>query len=176
MGAEQQGADATQNRWLVIPRTLCFVVNGDDVLLMKRSPNRRVFPNQYNGLGGHIERNEDPLSGARREIREESGLEVDDLTLRSVHNIDAGADTGILLLVYTARATSRDFNKTGDDEGTLEWVPIDRLDEYDLVEDLPIILSKLFSPKKENQPLSAHVSYDDNDDIQVRFAQNGESE
>ena len=59
MGAKQQGADATQDRWLVIPRTLSFVMNGDDMLLMKRAPHKRVFPNQYNGLGGHIERNED---------------------------------------------------------------------------------------------------------------------
>ncbi|MEL6271862.1 MAG: hypothetical protein AAFR22_18795, partial [Chloroflexota bacterium] len=51
MGAKEQGADATQGRWLVIPRTLCFVLNGDDVLLMKRAAHRRVFPNRYNGAG-----------------------------------------------------------------------------------------------------------------------------
>src|SRR5262245_52850594 len=72
MGAVEQGANATQNRWLTIPRTLCFVLNGNDVLLMKRAPHKRVFPNRYNGVGGHIERDEDPLASARREIKEET--------------------------------------------------------------------------------------------------------
>ncbi|PJF37889.1 MAG: hypothetical protein CUN55_19790, partial [Phototrophicales bacterium] len=62
MGANEQGANVTSGRWLTIPRTLCFIFNGDDVLLMKRSPHRRVFPNCYNGVGGHIERDEDPYT------------------------------------------------------------------------------------------------------------------
>ena len=55
MSASEQGADATAGRWLTIPRTLCFVMNGSDVLLMKRSPHKKIFPNRYNGVGGHIE-------------------------------------------------------------------------------------------------------------------------
>ncbi|MBL8118637.1 MAG: NUDIX domain-containing protein, partial [Anaerolineae bacterium] len=93
MSASEQGADATAGRWLTIPRTLCFVMNGSDVLLMKRSPHKKIFPNRYNGVGGHIERNEDPLSSARREILEETGLEVHDLQLRAVYNIDANQET-----------------------------------------------------------------------------------
>ena len=121
MGAEQQAADAVLNRWLVIPRTLSFVLNEDAVLLMKRAAHRRVFPNQYNGLGGHIERDEDPASGAIREIEEESGLKVHSLRLRSVHNIDAGQQTGILLFVYTAISEGRAVRHDCA-EGTLEWV------------------------------------------------------
>lgn len=166
MGAKQQGADATNGRWLTIPRTLCFVRHGDDVLLMKRAPHKRVFPNQYNGLGGHIERDEDPLTGARREIKEESGLDVHSLQLRSVHNIDAGAETGIILFVYTAYSDSRDTIE--NDEGTLEWIPIADLEQYDLVEDLPMLLPRVFD-NTAIQPYSVHVSYDTDDNIQMRF-------
>jgi 8-oxo-dGTP diphosphatase len=170
MGANEQGATATDGRWLVIPRTLCFVLNGDDVLLMKRSPTRRVFPNQYNGLGGHIERDEDPLTGAKREIKEESGLDVSDVRLRSVHNIDTGEDTGIILFVYMAESSSRAFVDANTDEGTLEWVPLSRLDDYDLVEDLPLLLPRLIDDAEgDTVPFSVHVSYDANDEIQMRF-------
>jgi len=168
MGANQQGADATKGRWLTIPRTLCFVMNENDVLLMKRAPHKRVFPNQYNGLGGHIERDEDPLTGARREIKEESGLDVHSLRLCSVHNIDAGAETGIMLFVYIAISDSRDFVDDGK-EGNLEWLPVDKLSDYDLVEDLPIILPKILTLTETSPPYSVHVSYDDNDDIQMKF-------
>jgi 8-oxo-dGTP diphosphatase len=168
MGANQQGADAIKGRWLTIPRTLSFVLNENDVLLMKRASHKRVFPNQYNGLGGHIERDEDPLTGARREIKEESGLDVHDLRLRAVHNLDAGADTGIILFVYTAISDSRNFIDDGK-EGNLEWIAVDALKDFDLVEDLPIILPKILEMSETAPPYSVHVSYDENDDIQMQF-------
>lgn len=168
MGATQQGADATKGRWLTIARTLCFVLSGDDVLLMKRAPHRRIFPNQYNGLGGHIERDEDPLTGVRREVFEESGLEIHDLRLCSIHNIDAGQDTGIMLFVYTAITDSREFVDESD-EGMLEWIPVNQLDKYDLVEDLPIVLPRILKMPNNAAPFSVHVSYDENDEIVMRF-------
>lgn len=170
MGATEQGADATTGRWLVIPRTLCFVFNGDDVLLMKRAAHKRVFPNRYNGLGGHLERHEDPLTGARREIKEESGLDVRELRLRGVHNIDTGSDTGIVLYTVTAVSYTRNII-VQTDEGTLEWVPVDRLDKLDLVEDLPFILPRLIAMTDDAPPYAVHVSYDANDQIVLQFAE-----
>lgn len=168
MGANEQGADATQNRWLTIPRTLCFVLNSSDVLLMKRAPHKRIFPNQYNGVGGHIEHNEDPLTSAKREILEETGLTVTNLQLRAVYNIDAKASTGIILFVFTAESESRVV--TANDEGTLHWIPQNVVSQYDLVEDLPIILPRVLNMNKGDTPLFVHVSYDQQDRIQMHFA------
>ncbi len=168
MGANEQGADAIQGRWLTIPRTLCFVRNGDDILLMKRSSHKRVFPNQYNGLGGHIERDEDPLVGAIREIQEESGLSVHNVRLCAVYNIDAGQETGIVLFVFTAWSDNRDFVDDSD-EGTLHWIPLDTLLSLDLVEDLPHILPRILEIDDKAQPLFVHASYDDDDVLQMRF-------
>ncbi len=173
MGAHEQGADATAGRWLTIPRTLCFVTHGSDVLLMKRDPKRRVFPGRYNGLGGHIERDEDPYSGALREIREESGLIVQNLQLRGVYQIDAAAETGIILFVFTAEALSRNVSEC--DEGTLHWIPRAEIYKLPLVEDLPIMLPRLFdeatNPTEKIVPFFAHVHYDETDKIVMRFAE-----
>jgi 8-oxo-dGTP diphosphatase len=169
MGAKQQGADATDGRWLVIPRTLCFVIHDGAVLLMRRGPHKRVFPNQYNGLGGHIERGEDPSEGARREIEEESGLQVRDLRLRGVHHIDAGAGTGILLFTFTAVSDSREVIAESE-EGTLHWVPFDQIHELDLVEDLPQVLDRVLVMPDDAPPYFVHVSYDEDDQISMRFA------
>lgn len=170
MGATQQGADAVQNRWLTLPRTLCFVRNGADLLLMKRAPHKRVFPNQYNGLGGHIERDEDPYTSAKREILEESGLAVQSLQLCAVYNIDTQHSSGILLFVFVGYSASREF-VSDMSEGTLYWVPVAQLHEYDLVEDLPLILPRILSLPAAAAPLFVHVSYDDYDRIQMRFAE-----
>jgi 8-oxo-dGTP diphosphatase len=168
MGAKQQGANQSTNRWMTIPRTLAFIRNGDDILLMKRAANKRIFPNLYNGLGGHIERDEDPLTGAKREILEESGLSVQNLRMRAIYNIDAGQETGILLFVYLGESDSREIT-VETEEGRLEWIPIVKLHDYDLVEDLPLILPRILEMEKTTPPYSVHVSYDENDSIQMRF-------
>lgn len=168
VGAQDQGANATTGRWLTIPRTLCFVLNGNDVLLMKRGPHRRVFPNRYNGLGGHIERDEDPLNSARREILEETGLHVRDLRLCSVHNIDAGADSGILLFVFVGTSDSREV--IDSDEGTLHWIARENILALDLVDDLALLLPRVLALGPNDPPHYVHVSYDADDAIQMRFA------
>ncbi len=170
MGAKEQGADATKGRWLTMPRTLLFVTNGNDVLLMRRAAHKRVFPNQYNGLGGHVERDEDPYSSALREIEEESGLKVHTLQLCSIHNVDAGADTGILLFVFTAESTSREIT-ISTPEGILEWIPQDKVLDRDLVEDLPMLLPRILKRSHTEPPLYAHVSYSTEDVIHLRFRQ-----
>ncbi|NPV66756.1 MAG: NUDIX domain-containing protein [Anaerolineae bacterium] len=174
MGARDQGADAITGRWLTIPRTLSFVTHGEDVLLLKRGPHRRVFPNKYNGVGGHIERTEDPLSSAIREIREETGLEVQRPLFCGVSHIDAGQDTGILLLIFRAEALSRNFLNSS--EGTLEWVPQADILRYDLVEDLPIVLPRVLAQRPGDPPFFIHLSYNEADEVQIHFASDSPGE
>jgi 8-oxo-dGTP diphosphatase len=171
MGSKEQGANATGGRWLTMPRTLCFVLNGDDVLLMKRGAHKRVFPNRYNGVGGHIERDEDPLTSVRREILEETGLTVEDVRLRAVYNIDSGEATGILLFVFTGISQQRLV--IANTEGTLHWIPRAEVLKLDLVEDIPHILPRILEMGPGDAPLFIHASYDERDRIQLRFAEVG---
>jgi 8-oxo-dGTP diphosphatase len=146
------------------------VFNGNDILLMKRAAHRRIFPNRYNGVGGHIERDEDPFSGAKREIKEETGLDVHDLQLRAVHHIDAGEETGIMMFVFTATSDNRVLRDTGE-EGTLRWVARDEILALNLVDDLPQLLPRILAMGKTDPPFFAHISYDASDTIQIRFAE-----
>ncbi|MBN1679908.1 MAG: 8-oxo-dGTP diphosphatase [Anaerolineae bacterium] len=167
MGAKDQGADATAGRWLTIPRTLCFITHGDDILLLKRGKHKRVYPGRYNGVGGHIERDEDPLTGAIREMQEETALDVTGVRLRGIIHVDAGHTNGILVFVFSAQATTRTFRDS--DEGTLEWVPRDALDTLPLAEDLPALLP-LILENGSSTPFFAHSSYDANDEQILLFA------
>jgi 8-oxo-dGTP diphosphatase len=168
MAAKEQGANQTTGRWMMVARTLCFIVNGDDVLLMKRAASKKIFPNRYNGVGGHIERDEDPLTSARREILEETGLKIRQLHLRAVYNIDANEDTGIVLFVFVGQSDSRKVRDT--EEGSLHWIPQSAVLQFDLVDDLPIILPRVLAMKPEDAPLFVHVGYDADDCLQMRFA------
>jgi 8-oxo-dGTP diphosphatase len=169
MGAHEQGADAVKGRWRVVARTLCFIMHGDDVLLMKRAAHKRVFPNRYNGVGGHMERYEDPLECARREIWEETGLDAVHLRLRAVYNIDSGGDGGIVLFVFTGEAATRETRAS--DEGSLHWVAREQVYELPLVEDLPHLLPRIFAMGESDPPYFVHVEYDPNDQIVMRWQQ-----
>ena len=170
MGRKAQGIASSTNRWQLIPRTLCFVTYHNDVLLLKGAPDKRIWPGKYNGVGGHVERHEDILQAARREIKEETGLDVSSLHLRGIVHIDTGQQqTGIGLFVFTAQAYQR--ATTPSSEGHLEWHPIDNLPpQDDMVEDLPILLPRTLSMNISSPPFFARYWYDTNDHLHIDFA------
>jgi 8-oxo-dGTP diphosphatase len=171
MGRKDQGVFASAGRYQAVPRTLCFVTHGDDVLLLKGSPDKRLWANRYNGVGGHVERDEDVCTAALREICEETGWcadDVENLRLCGLINVDVGdRQTGIILFVFTARAHWRQICASA--EGTLEWIPRSQLLDYDLVEDLPVLLPRVLSLPDGASPFCAHYSYDQNDQLVICF-------
>ncbi len=107
MGRNDQGVGRSADRYKVIPRVLCFITHGEDVLLLRGAAHKRLWAGLYNGVGGHVERDEDIYTAARREAREETGLEVAQLRLAGVIHADAGdAATGILFFVFVGRAAT----------------------------------------------------------------------
>jgi 8-oxo-dGTP diphosphatase len=171
MGHEDQGVSGETQRYRVVPRTLCFVLNGDDVLMLKGAPQKRLWANLYNGLGGHVERDEDVYAAAMREICEETGWKpkvVRELRLRGLVNVNAGDPrTGVMLFVFLAQTDQ--LETRASQEGSLQWISRSRLLEYDLVDDLPELLPRLFSLPREAPPLFGHYSYDQKDRLAVRF-------
>ena len=83
---------------------------------------------KYNGLGGKLERDEDVVSGMKREIHEEAGIEVTHMMLRGSVNWPGfgknGEDwLGFVFLIDGWRGEPVSSN----DEGTLEWIDLSRI-------------------------------------------------
>ena len=83
---------------------------------------------KYNGLGGKLERDEDIVSGMKREIREEASIDVTAMTLRGSVNWPGfgknGEDwLGFVFLIdgWTGEPITK------NDEGTLEWIDLARM-------------------------------------------------
>lgn len=155
--------------------TLGYVMHPDGrrVLLIRRDarPEDPHF-GKYNGLGGKLRRDEDVVTGMRREIREEAGLECLEMHMAGTISWPGfgprGEDWfGFIFRVdqYAGQSLAR------SDEGTLAWVRQDEMADLPLWEGdrhfLPLVFSEPLRrfhgvmPYEGSHPLSWSYSWCD---------------
>ena len=152
---------------MLIPRTAIFVRKGDEYLLIKGAPSKRLWAGKYNGIGGHVERGEDLLTSARRELLEETGLTADLWSCGTVI-VDAGG-TGICLFIFCGEDPRGGIRASS--EGSIEWVGLEAVRHLPVVEDLPVLLDRIHAMQRGDPPFSARSYYDEDDQLQVIFAE-----
>lgn len=205
MKASEQGTRAG-GKHVAVPRTLVFLTSTnpntghEEVLLLKGAATKRLWANRYNGVGGHVEADEDVYAAAVREVEEETGLPVPALALRGVVHIDTGhidtghVDTGrddtgrdeksprpgVMMFVFTGRSGVRTLPHTQEDapagvpagvpagapEGTPSWIPVSKIADHPLVDDLYTLLPLAL---EDGPVFFGHYAPDEDGEMHYRF-------
>jgi len=167
MKAHDQRVD--NNRYTVIPRTLAFLCSCDEVLLIRYNNTKGEWSGRMNGLGGHIEQGEDPLSAMRRELQEEAGLTDIGLYLCGTILIDTGDEPGVAIYVYYAELPQR-LPFEASLEGELVWYNLKDLATAPLLDDVRAILPAAIEAAHNRTSFSAVYHADPTGRLHVDFA------
>ena len=105
--------------------TLLFIIENNRILLAMKK--RGFGAGRYNGYGGKVETGETIEEGAKRELREESGLEVNRMEKVGIHEFEFAHDKGNILEVHVFHVTHYRGELRETEEMKPEWFLLDAI-------------------------------------------------
>lgn len=148
---EEKNIGSIKTRYQLVPRTLVFIKNNDKYLMIHKKNQESFGFNKINGVGGHIEKGEEPYESACREIDEETSLNVNNLELAAILFIDINSNLGIQVFVF--KADFLDGEIVHSEEGELEWMTFNEIkNSRDFVTDVPELIQICEAHKKGSKP------------------------
>lgn len=136
--------------------TLCYIEQDGKYLMLHRVKKENdINKDKWIGVGGHFEVDESPEDCVRREVKEETGYTLTSFRFRGLITF---LYQGICeyMCLYTADGFTGEPEEC--DEGTLEWIEIDKIEELDLWEGDKIFFRLL---RQNRTFFSLKLSYDE---------------
>lgn len=113
----------------VIQKAVIF--HGNEMLMLRRSQTDVRRPLQWDLPGGMLEEKEELLEGVKREILEETGLEIEDplpfysvTKLRSWTDEEGDHTDNVVYIFYRGEANSKDV-KLSNEHDKFQWSELD---------------------------------------------------
>ena len=121
--------------------TLCYIQKDGAYLMLHRTVKEHdVNKDKWIGVGGHFEEGESPEECVLREVKEETGYTLTSYRFRGLVTFLSGDGVTEYMSLFTADGF------TGEpvpcDEGELEWVPIERIQDLNIWEGDKIFLKR----------------------------------
>ena len=115
----------------MILATLCYLQRAGKTLMIHRVKRvDDIHLGKWNGLGGKFKPGESPEECVIREVREESGLEINHPRLHGLVMFPGFKGNNWYVFVYTAETFSGDLKE--NEEGFLQWIPNAELESLEL--------------------------------------------
>lgn len=116
------------------------------ILLLKRSGNVRTYPGQWGAVSGYLEAL-DPFLQAERELRQETGLSRNDVTLVRKGTPLVVDDGGHSWRIHPFRFRRTDDDRTVElsrEHSEYTWVEADEITSYETVPELGIARERTY--------------------------------
>ena len=127
----------------MINTTLCYITRGDQVLMLHRVKKEKdLNKDKWIGIGGKFEGEEAPEECLLREAKEETGLTLTSWRCRGVVTFLSDEYPGEFMYLFTADGFEGQLKEC--DEGDLQWVSRDFLDQLPKWEGDKIFLDLLW--------------------------------
>jgi len=122
-----------------------FIVNDGKFLLVKRADNDDFLPGVWEIPGGKLEIDESCEEGTTREVLEETGLDVEIVSIISnwEYNHDSGY-TRFVQLDFLCEAKNHEV-KLSEEHSDYAWITFDDLDNYKISQEVKEDLLKIRS-------------------------------
>ena len=103
--------------------TLCYLERDGKVLMLFRNRKKNdVNKGKWIGIGGKFEEGESPEECAAREVREETGLTIENAKLRGIVTFVYDADPSEYMFLYTGGVSGEMIPEDACPEGELAWI------------------------------------------------------
>ena len=143
--------------------TLCYIEKDGAYLMIHRVKKQNdMNKDKWLGVGGKLEEGETPFDCARREIREETGVSVENLNYRGIITFVSDLYGTEYMHLFTCIDFSGDLKEC--DEGELVWVPKKDLDSLKLWEGDKIFFRLL---EEEERFFTLKLTYEGEELVEV---------
>ena len=131
----------------MIKTTLCYMEQDGKYLMLHRN-KKEQDPNEgkWIGVGGKLEAGESTEECLVREVREETGLELDEYSYRGEIYFSAQGWEDEIMYLYTATKFHGEMIRDCN-EGELKWIPFQEIPELSLWEGDRVFLKDLLDGK-----------------------------
>jgi len=134
-----------KSRHTVLLRTLCFILNNKNQVLLMERGSGKFDAGMFNVLGGHVEKGEDIVESANREIYEESGIKPNKTKIIGIIHVSDFFSKNILMFV--TKSHTNQIETSASEEGSLRWVNMDEIDKYKIYDDVLPFLKRIKEDK-----------------------------
>lgn len=153
--------------------TLAFIRSEGKVLMVHRT-FKETDENlgKWNGIGGKVERGEGVEEGMRREIMEETGLEVLEMRLRGTllwNDFGPRREDWLAFVFIVDRFSGTPFKAS--DEGSLSWVPIEEIKNLPMWKGDALFMPLVFDD--DERPFHGFMRYDGDEPVEWRYTRGG---
>jgi ADP-ribose pyrophosphatase YjhB (NUDIX family) len=108
--------------------TKSLIIHQDKALIVKRKSNNPQAPNIWELPGGRLQPGENPFEGLKREIKEETNLEIEIINPLTVRHFTRSDLQVVTLIIFLSKAITTKVTLS-DEHENYSWEPFSTIKE-----------------------------------------------